>query len=349
MKKTATWKFIKDTLLIGLLGFAVGLLMCPECFTNHDLLIKVGIISASIWIFMWQGNGLLSDYISSRISWMENPGKRLGWGVAGILIYTPLAMLFLNYFYEFIWDVNMGMMSSLENFLGSAGIAVGITVFISLFYSARMFLLAWRQTSVDAEKSKKEALSSQFEALKAQLNPHFLFNSLNALSSLVYVDADQSARFIKQLSNVYRYLLDNQSKEVVDVSEEIRFVNAYIYLQKIRFGNNLTININLSREEGFSIPPLSIQVLIENAIKHNEISEEHPLRIEVTEDQEYIEVRNAIRIKNRPVSDSPHIGLKNLDARIQLISNKRLIVENNQESFTVKVPIINKFYESSNS
>lgn len=291
---------------------------------------------------MWQGNSLLSDYISSRISWMDNPEKRLAWGVAGILIYTPLAMLFLNYIFRVLWDINMGMTDSFQSFMSSAGVAVGITVVISLFFTARSFFLSWRQTSVNAEIIKQESLKSQFEALKAQINPHFLFNSLNALSSLVYVDADQSARFIKQLSKVYRYLLDNQFREVVDISEEINFVNSYIYLQKIRFEDNLSIQFNLTKKEGYSIPPLSIQTLIENAIKHNEISEEYPLYIQVSDNSDYIEVKNTKRIKNRPVNDSPHIGLKNLDARIKLLTTKKLSVEDNHETFTVKVPIIDK-------
>ena len=349
MKKTKVRKFLKQTLLIGLIGFPVGLLMCPECLKESGLIFKAGIFSSVIWIFMWQGNGLLSDFISSKISWMDNPGKRLAWGVAGILIYTPLAMLFLNFIFGAIWNVNMGMTSSFRNFVSTAGVAVGITVVISLFLNARAFFLSWRQTSINAEKLKQESIKSQFEALKAQINPHFLFNSLNTLSSLVYVDADQSARFIKQLSNVYRYILENQFREVVDISEEINFVNAYVYLQKIRFGDNLKIEFNLSGTDGCSVPPLSIQTLIENAIKHNEISEEHPLLIQITGDGQYLEVKNSIRIKNRPVTDSPHIGLKNLDARIQLLTDKKLSVENNHETFTVRVPIIHKYHESSTS
>jgi hypothetical protein len=323
--------------------------MCTGCRDNLALLAKVGLFSSAIWIFMWQGNGLLSNYISTKISWMENPGKRLAWGVVGILVYTPLGMLFVNYVFGAIWNINMGMTNSFANFLSSAGVAVGITVVISLFLNARMFFISWRQTSINAEKIKQESLKSQFEALKAQINPHFLFNSLNVLSSLVYVDADQSARFIKQLSNVYRYLLDNQFKEVVDISEEINFVNAYLYLQKIRFGDNLHIEFNLSKSEGYAVPPLSIQTLIENAIKHNEISTEYPLTVSITDDGEFIEVRNTIRIKNRPVTDSPHIGLKNLEARIQLLSDKKMSVTNDHETFSVKVPIINKSYESSHT
>ena len=146
---------------------------------------------------------------------------------------------------------------------------------------------------------------------------------------------------------MYRYLLDNQFKEVIDISEEINFVNAYMYLQQIRFGDNLRLKINLSEDKGICIPPLSVQTLIENAIKHNEISDEYPLTIEVTNDGEYIEVRNPIRIKNRPVSDSPHIGLKNLEARIQLLTDKKLMIENTNETFSVKVPVIRKVHESS--
>lgn len=338
---------LKNTLIIGLIGFPIGLLWCGLCLESFEWTMKAGLFSAAIWIVMWQGNGLLSDYISKKIPWMENPGKRLLWGVIGIFVYTPTAMFLVNEFFVLIWDVSTGMTSSFSGFLNTAGIAIGITVVISLFINARAFFLSWRQAAINAEKLKRESLKSQFEALKAQINPHFLFNSLNVLTGLVYQDPDLSAKFIKQLSLVYRYLLENQNKELISIQEELDFLRSYIFLQKIRFGDNLCINIELSDNKNYNIPPLALQVLTENAIKHNEISEDHPLTIDITEKNGVIEVKNSKQLKNIPTQDSPGIGLKNLEDRYDFLINKKIQIHDDNDEFIVEIPKVDSAYESS--
>lgn len=202
-------------------------------------------------------------------------------------------------------------------------------------------MLSWRQAAIESEKLKTERVSSQYESLKNQVNPHFLFNSLNALTALVYEDQDQAAKFIKKLADVYRYVLDNQQKEVVPLSEEIRFVEAYVFLQKIRFEENLQVTIQVPADTQAMVLPLSLQMLVENAIKHNIISDDEPLHIQVyLEEEEFIVVKNNLQLKTSHEYSSG-LGLKNIQSRYEYLSKKEISVLNSADEFIVKLPLLN--------
>ena len=131
------------------------------------------------------------------------------------------------------------------------------------------YLMAWKKVQIDAEKLKRESLLFQYEALKNQVNPHFLFNSLNVLGELIYQSPTKAYMFIEKLSDVYRYVLDNKDKEVVPLQEELEFIDAFLYLLQIRFCNNIVYSLELSDTEDKMVAPLTFQILVENAIKHN--------------------------------------------------------------------------------
>ncbi len=169
------------------------------------------------------------------------------------------------------------------------------------------------------------------------MNPHFLFNSLNALSSLVYEDQDKAVEFIRKLAQVYRYVLDKKEEEVVPIADEVSFLENFVFLQKIRFGDNLEFKLSLRNEVGY-LPPLALQLLVENAIKHNVISDSHKLTVEVEIDQEYCVVSN--NIKEKLAKDSTGIGLTNLRERYKYLSGKKIILLNNESKFEVKIPIL---------
>jgi LytS/YehU family sensor histidine kinase len=218
-------------------------------------------------------------------------------------------------------------------------VSLVITFLISLFLHGREFLLMWRKAAVDAERYQKESIKANFESLKNQVNPHFLFNSLNVLTSLVYQDADKAARFIKKLSEVYRYVLDTQGQEVVSLKEEMLFVESYVYLQKIRFGDNLKVEIS-SLSDG-EVIPLSVQLLLENAIKHNEVSLEYPLTISIKREDDYLVVANGLRLKTNPLEESSGLGLSNIQKRYEFLSDKPVVISQSDAAFTVKIPILN--------
>ena len=192
---------------------------------------------------------------------------------------------------------------------------------------------------MEAEKYQKESIAAQYNSLKNQVNPHFLFNSLNALTNLVYEDQNKAAKFIKQLSEVYRYVLDTQSKEVVSLKEELDFLESYLFLQKIRFGNNLKIEVDLSGIRSM-VAPLALQLLIENAIKHNIVSSDDPLTIKLTGQGKFIVVENDLQRKASLGEPSQGIGLENIRNRYKFLSLTPVEIIEADAKFIVKIPII---------
>ena len=287
-----------------------------------------------MWVFLWQGNGHLSDYLSSKISWLENPLKRFIWGIVGVLVYSPAAVYFL--YLMALWTLNI----KVDNVGTIALISIGITFVISFFLNAAEFLRNWKQTALDAERLKKEQMATRYESLKNQVNPHFLFNSLNALTNLVYEDQDLAADFIRQLSKVYRYVLETRSKEVVSLETEMKFVESYLFLQHIRFDDKLRVEASVSGFENRMLPPLALQMLLENAIKHNTIAKDEPLTISIRVEEDMLAVENNLQIKNIPTEESSGMGLANIKARYEFLSDKPVVVEKTESYFRVKLPLL---------
>jgi LytS/YehU family sensor histidine kinase len=254
-------------------------------------------------------------------------------GVLATIFFTVLAVLVLIKSWELIWDVSFG---DYDDIIINSLV---ITFFISLFFHGRSFLLEWRRSAVEAERYQKESMTATYESLKNQVNPHFLFNSLNALTNLVYEDQDKAVNFIKQLSEVYRYVLDTRDKEVVPLEEELQFLKSYTYLQQIRFGDKLSIDLSLNGLETM-VAPLALQMLIENAVKHNEISEENPLRIKVYQEHGSIVVENNLQKKSRLGEETSGVGLENINKRYQFLSSEKVVIEQTNDKFLVKLPVI---------
>jgi hypothetical protein len=214
-----------------------------------------------------------------------------------------------------------------------------VNLFMHCVNAIYYYMQLLRKSELDSELLKKKTIEAQFEALRAQINPHFLFNCFNVLSSLVYKDADTSAKFIGQLSNVYRYLLFNQGKKIVPLSEELEFLNSYLYLIKIRFGENIFIENLLSDSKGKYVAPAVLQMLIENAIKHNVVSKKFPLTIRLFFSDHFITVYNSIQPKS-VVEPSTKTGLLNIIERYKFLSDKEVVVEKNDEAFIVTLPVL---------
>lgn len=194
---------------------------------------------------------------------------------------------------------------------------------------------------VRADKMENAKVEAELEALKTQIDPHFIFNSLNTLSWLITREPQSARLYNDTLAKVYRYILGNREKDLVLLKEELEFISNYFYLLKIRFADavNMVIEISDISAEDFLIPPISLQTLVENAIKHNEFSEMHPLVIQVAVSANYVVVRNPVKPKEQS-APSNKIGLNNLDNRYKLITRKNILVENNYRFFTVRLPIL---------
>lgn len=190
-------------------------------------------------------------------------------------------------------------------------------------------------------KVQKEKLQSQFDVLKQQVNPHFLFNSLNVLTSLIKLEPDLAEKFSEQLSKVYRYVLENKDNELVDLHTELNFLDAYIFLLNIRFVDKLKVNINIPIERrGEQIIPLAMQLLIENAIKHNIMSKSKPLTVDIfIDDGNFLNIIN--NLQERPSQlTSTGVGLKNIQNRYLLLNNTKPVFEKTKLYFIAKVPLV---------
>lgn len=337
--QTLNWKAeIKRTILIFLFGSITIVLWCPNCLTTWEGIYNERysfLFNGLMWVLLWQGNGHLSDYISTKLSWLKEPSKRFIWGIVGVVVYSPLVVYLL--YNIILWTTGIKMDGLLVTML----IAVGVTFVISFFLNAAIFLNNWKQTALDAEKLKKEQMASKYESLKNQVNPHFLFNSLNALTNLVYEDQDQAANFIRQLSKVYRYVLDTRAQEVVELKTEMEFVDSYLYLQKIRFDEKLKVEIDLKGFEDSMVPPMSIQMLLENAIKHNTIAKDEPLMVKISVEENKLVVSNNLQKKNIPVGEISGTGLNNIVSRYEFLSKQKVDVIETETEFTVKLPLLN--------
>lgn len=199
-----------------------------------------------------------------------------------------------------------------------------------------------QQVIVENEQLKAENIRNQFEVLKNQLNPHMLFNSLNTLRSLVRENQDRAQDYIQELSHVLRYTLQGNESQCVTLREEMDFVSAYIFLLKMRFEDNLRFEINITHNsEEYLLPPMSIQMLIENAVKHNEISNRRPLTITIaTDSEEGLLVSNPIQSKLTATTGTG-IGLVNLDKRYRLLFRQEIQITEDR-NFTVRIPLIRK-------
>jgi two-component system, LytTR family, sensor kinase len=208
-----------------------------------------------------------------------------------------------------------------------------------LFFTLVLFYILW-QKSAKHEQSLIEAnLKYRYNTLKSQINPHFLFNSLNTLSEIVYVDPKKADSYIQKLSGIYRYILENEENDFVSLKDELRFVEEYFSLQKERDNGKISLKIELQHPERYKIIPVSLQLLVENALKHNLVSMENPLVIHIFGDEDAVIVSNALQKKN--ILESPtHTGLSNLQERVKLITGKELFVSEENNQFIVKMPVI---------
>ena len=200
----------------------------------------------------------------------------------------------------------------------------------------------YKQTSLEAEQLKNISTQAELQLIKSQINPHFLFNNLNVLSALIMKDNNEANRFIEEFSKVYRYILSNHDKELVELRTEVDFIKPYIFLLEKRFADGLKIKVSIAEHyKDQYIIPASLQMLIENAIKHNVVSRHKPLLIDVhSNGNNTLVVSNNLQAK-QTVENSTGIGLQNIIKRYQLVSNKKVTIDRDEKNFTVTLPLLN--------
>ncbi|MDW7690469.1 histidine kinase [Flammeovirgaceae bacterium SG7u.111] len=330
LARSTILKELRDIVILAVVGVIFNAIFFGD---GIDELI----VSALIWVFLYKGNSYVNSLVGIKIRWLEKPVMRVLIGIVTSVSYTVLALvtIIISYYYFVKGYPVDGIIKEIG--INTLIFSILITLVISMFLHGRAFYLNWKEALYNVERLKNENLKAQYESLKNQVNPHFLFNSLNALSSLVYDDQKKAVIFIRKLSEIYRYVLDNREVELVEVKEELAFLENYVFLQKIRFGENLQLELDTKKTEGF-VPPLSIQLLVENAIKHNVVSKDYPLTVRLVLDGEFVSVTNSIHEKK--VKDSTGIGLENIKSRYSLLPAPPVEISNDGKVFLVKLPVL---------
>lgn len=312
----------------------------PKSIENYFLNMLIsGMYSFTIAI----GNGLVNDYLNKRYSWVEHMRKRTVLGIISTLLINVILVLACNYV-NFILIQGKDFSQFFRGGIGTFNwFTINIALLISAILHAKGFAealkIATKQEVVQQKLIAKSA-NAQFESLKNQLDPHFLFNSLNVLSALIEEDTQQAQRFTSAMSKIYRYVLEQKDKELVTVSEEIEFAKVYCELLKTRFEDSVsfTFRVNSDDLKAFVVP-LSLQLLLENCIKHNFATSSKPLHIEVYSEGGNLLVQNNLQQREQ-VKDSAGIGLANIVQRYSLLTKQNVFIEKSPTLFKVKIPIL---------
>ena len=301
------------------------------------------LISGMYTFFIGLGNGFLNDYLDSKFSWTDETRKRTIAAIVGTLVMNIALVYFCNYLnFIVIQGKNPEKFFNGEmNFIN--WFFINFAIMISAIGHARGFMAAWKNSTkkeVVEQKLIAKSANAQFESLKNQLDPHFLFNSLNVLDSLIEENPVQAQRFTNSMSKIYRYVLEQKDKELVSVEEEIDFAKTYCELLKTRFEDAVTFDFNISEEDkkGFVVP-LSLQLLLENSIKHNFATSSKPLNIKIFTEKGNLIIENNLQTRELP-NKSTGVGLANIVSRYNLLTERNVFVEKSEAFFRVKLPIL---------
>lgn len=328
---------------VPIVAFATPIIFLNERFEEGLFIYFMSFLVSLFYTFiLWQGNRRIIIICRTYFNTIGHERKRImvqGIAVlafASITFFTldPIICFFLKNAPEEIYsNIISGLSACLFN-----------SLLVLISYEAIYFMKRYMRSAAETEQLKREMVQSQLETLKNQVNPHFLFNSLNTLVSIIPDDKEVAIEFVRKLSKVYRYILEIKDLELITLSEELDFLQSYIFLQKIRFGDNLVIKLNLPDHiMQHQVVPLSLQMLLENAMKHNIVSTEKPLHIEVSvgKDDQTIVVRNNLQLKQQ-VMDSTGTGLKNIKHRYLFASGREVETIVSTNAFMVALPLINK-------
>lgn len=291
----------------------------------------------AIWFTQIFGHSIHFQLWDRVLPWTKKPLLRAIATILSIIIYAAIAfaavqtVMMLIFFQQF-------PDRSFWNMLTNSGMAVTIAIVFSVVVTLISFLNALRKSELEREKLRTEMMVYKYNALQNQINPHFLFNSFNVLSELVYEDQDLAVKFIRQMSDLYRYVLAVKNEDLVPLTKEVDFIKAFIFLLETRFEKRVIITNELKANSDEQIVPMALQVLVENAVKHNEATSAKPLQINLKREGDFIVVNNNLQ-KKQSEADSTKTGLNYLRERYAYLE-KEIEVSENGEAFVVKLPII---------
>lgn len=336
-------KVIYTGVLIGVILFALALIF--KVISGGTITFDAGLLrnlglSILYSVPLTIVNGRFFTYMNTSVSWNRFKNFRFVISFSGSIILTLLTFFAVRAFHEVFLDQR-----TFEEFITNENpqsyfIALLVTIVISLFFHTLYFYKAIQENKVKEQKVIAGTASAKFESLKNQIDPHFLFNSLNVLTSLIEENPDNAQKFTTSLSKIYRYVLEQKDKELVSVEEELAFAKIYMDLLNMRFENSVFYEVpeRLTNPEA-KVVPLSLQLLLENAVKHNSISENKPLRIRIYEEENYLVVENNFQ-KKEVLQKGQGVGLQNIISRYNIVTNRKVTIEENAKIFRVKLPVL---------
>ena len=289
------------------------------------------------------GNGMINDYLSRHYSWVEETRTRAILGIVATVLVNVVLILFCNY-------TNLVLFQKMEFtgfFSGTMGFAnwfgINIALLISAVLHAKGFIEEWKKSTrkeIVEQKLIAKSANAQFESLKNQLDPHFLFNSLNVLSALIDENPSQAQHFTAAMSKIYRYVLEQKDKELVTIEEELDFAKTYCELLKTRFEDSVNFEFSINEDNRkLFVVPLSLQLLLENCIKHNFATAQKPLNIKIYANNGFLFIENNLQQREQ-MKESAGIGLANIVQRYSLLTKQNVFIEKSTDFFRVKIPIL---------
>ena len=333
-------KTIKLTLIIFIVIEVINVILGDEIEFGKRMIINF--FFTTLYTFSLYSANMILFVKLDKIFEDRFSVKRLTIGFAGSFIVS-LIIIFLIHVFEVVVFFN----HSFEYFLAHEKpsnylFSIIITFFVTLSTYTIAFYKSYNESKVKEQKIIAGTANAKFESLKNQIDPHFLFNSLNVLSSLIEENPDNAQRFTTSLSKIYRYVLEQKDKELVSVEEELAFAKTYMNLLKMRFENSLFYEIPMTEiNPEAKVVPLSLQLLLENTVKHNVVSEQRPLHIKIYLEDNYLVIENDYQ-KKEVLQDRQGVGLQNIINRYGIITNRKVLIAQNEKVFVVKIPILTK-------
>ncbi|WP_166964974.1 histidine kinase [Yeosuana marina] len=336
-------KNIIITFIIGCAVFIVGNLLSGGFDFKNLNEFLIDFVLYQLYSFaIGYSNMYYFQYLESR-KWSEKDRiKRIIIGIAGSTLITLIALFFLRGFVETLLNGKSIVEFVTHEKFEYYRFGLWITLTIVIIFHFVYFYNRYQQNKIKEQKVIAGTASAKFDALKNQLDPHFLFNSLNVLTSLIEENPENAQKFTTSLSKVYRYVLEQKNKELVTVDEELEFAKTYMSLLKMRFEDSIVFDMpeKASNPES-KVVPLSLQLLLENAVKHNMVTTSKPLRIKIYEYDGNLVVENNLQPK-QIVKKSSGVGLENIKQRYNLLSNKKVNINQQANSFAVAIPMLTK-------
>ena len=308
---------------------------------NSNLLINFGY--TTLYGFMlYYANAILFMKLDEIFSKERFNRKRILIGFIGSFIISIGVIFLLRIFEDVIIEGSSFALFFEKEKFSNYLVTIIITFVVTLAFHAFYLYKAYQETRLKEQKIIAGTANAKFESLKNQIDPHFLFNSLNVLSSLIEENPENAQRFTTSLSKIYRYVLEQKDKELVTVSEELAFAKTYMNLLKMRFENSITFELpeNFDNADA-KVVPLSLQLLLENTIKHNVVSENKPLHIKIYIKDNFLVVENNLQ-KKEVLQDRKGVGLQNIVSRYAILSRRKVLIDENKEAFAVYLPILTK-------